>query len=255
MGVATITAHRVFTFRVDPEAITFNYNLITHTESTYGGKVIQILATNVQGLSLPVMAGTGGRDYLTSVVTFFKEMMFWQRDTKNLAYFDYPPRKYHMSIYADSLQIQDALSNVAFPFTMTFKVNKNDVSGPVKSSIVDAEMKKLADGVGYTKNEFNDPSKSQSNSDATAPSGEGGQPAATAAGGTAATPANPSTTPAPAAPAAAPAPGAPTVDPATIKPGDPIPDGQTDPHNVIPGAGTAPKSASETYVPGQNGNA
>ena len=176
MGVATITAHRVFALRVDPEAITFNYNLITHTESTYGGKVIQILSTNVQGLSLPVMAGAGGREYLAQVVTFFKEMMFWQRDTKQLAYFDYPPRKYHLSVWADSLQIQDALTNVTFPFTMSFKVNNKQDLGVVKSSIVDAEMKKIADGIGYTKNEYNDPSKSTNNSDATSETGEAGQP-------------------------------------------------------------------------------
>jgi hypothetical protein len=156
MGVATIQAQSTLQLRVDPESIIFGYVLNTKTDSTYGGKVIQILSTTITDLEVKAVAGAGRRDYLIQVATFFKDMMTWQRDSQQPGTFSYPPRNYTLHVYAAALQFSEATENVAFPYTMKFKVL--DDAGQVSGEVVQAEIDRLKDGVGYTKNEYNDPS-------------------------------------------------------------------------------------------------
>src|SRR3954462_3750322 len=156
MGVATIQAQPTLRLRVDPEAITYNYVLNTKVEETYGGRVIQILSTTVTDLTVPCMAGKGGRQYLGQVASFFKNMMVWQRDSQNLGTFSYSPKNINLRVYAAALQIEDSTGNIAFPFVMQFKVME-DISGQAAGNAVDAEINKLKDGVGYRRNQYNDP--------------------------------------------------------------------------------------------------
>jgi len=156
MGVATIQAQTTLQLRVDPEAITYNYVLNTKVEETYGGRVIQILSTTVTDLTVPCMAGKGGRQYLGQVASFFKNMMVWQRDSQNLGTFSYSPKNINLRVYAAALQIEDSTGNIAFPFVMQFKVME-DISGQAAGNAVDAEINKLKDGVGYRRNQYNDP--------------------------------------------------------------------------------------------------
>lgn len=156
MGVATISAQTSLQLRVDPEAISFGYNLNVTNEDTYGGRVVQVLSTEVTDLTLPCVSGAGGRRYLSQVATFFKDMMIWQRDSQAPAVFSYPPRNYTLHVYASELSIDDALENVNFPFTMKFKVSE-DAGGFASGAIMAGEINKLIDGVGYTHNQYNTP--------------------------------------------------------------------------------------------------
>ena len=159
MGVATIQAQSTLQLRVDPEAILYNYVLNTKVEETYGGRVIQILSTTVTDLTVPCMGGKGGRQYLGQVAGFIKQMMIWQRDSQNLGTFTYSPKNISLRVYASVLQINDSTANITFPFTMQFKVME-DISGQAVGNAMDAEINKLKDGIGYTKNQYNDPSQS-----------------------------------------------------------------------------------------------
>lgn len=161
MGIALISAHTDFRLRIDPEEIEWKYSLNTHVDNTYGGKVIQILSVSIDQMSLPVLSGAGGRDYLRSVANFFREGMLWQRDTGNTAIFTYAPRGYRLKVYFSNLQITDNLQNVSYPFLMVFKVQE-DLAGAVKQSIIIQEINNLAAGIGYTSDQFNDPSLSAS---------------------------------------------------------------------------------------------
>lgn len=161
MGIALIRAHVDFRLRIDPEEIQWVYSLNTRTDNTYGGKVIQILSVSINEMSLPIMGGSGGRDYLKSVATFFRDGMLWQRDTGNTAIFTYSPRGYNLNVYFSNLKIEDKLENVSFPFTLVFKVQE-DLAGAVKQQIIMQEIANLQAGIGYTSDQFNDPSFSTS---------------------------------------------------------------------------------------------
>jgi hypothetical protein len=156
MGVALLSAQTNFLFRIDPELITWNYSLNTHVDNTYGGKVIQLLSVSIQQMTISCMSGAGGRPYLASAASFFKDMMIWQRNTGQTATFTYPPRGYHLKVYALSFNLADELENVVFPFTMGFQVQE-DMAGVVSSQLISAELQALQAGIGYTDNQFNDP--------------------------------------------------------------------------------------------------
>lgn len=158
MGIALLSAQTDFRFRIDPEEIQWNYKLNTHTDNTYGGKVIQILSISIDEMTIPVVSGKGGRDYLRSVASFFKDMMIWQRDSKQTATFTYSPRGYILKVYASNLKISDSLQNVVYPFSLVFQVQE-DLAGVVKQQIMMKEIADLQNGIGYTANQFNDPGK------------------------------------------------------------------------------------------------
>jgi len=183
MGVATIQAQSTLQLRVDPESMTFGYVLNSKTEPTYGGKVIQILSTTITDLTVPCVAGSGRRQYVVQVATFFKEMMTWQRDSQNVGRFSYPPRNYNLQVYAASLQFSEATENVIFPFTMKFKVSE-DAGGIVSGAIAQAEIDRLKEGIGYVRNQFNDPKGQNQPVPAYDPNGgEGGGAGGGGAGG------------------------------------------------------------------------
>jgi hypothetical protein len=198
MGIATIQAQSTLQLRIDPEAIEFEYALNTFTQDTYGGKVIQILSVSVTDMSVPCVAGAGGREYLSTIVKFFKETMIWQRDSQNVAKFIYAPLNYNFDVFASTLTIQDQLANVLFPYTMGFKI-RQDVGGykAVQNQLIDAEMKKLVDGIGYTKNKYNDPSQNTPNTKKPTdpPAGSSATSGSTSSGGAAPASGTPATTP------------------------------------------------------------
>lgn len=154
MGIALISAQTDFRFRIDPESIEWTYVLNTHTDNTYGGKVIQILSVQIQTMSIPIVSGLGGRTYMMSVFNFFRDMMIWQRDTGKTGTFTYTPRNYNLKVYASNLKLEDSLQNVIYPVTMTFNV-QSDIAGAVADQIISAEIAHLQQGIGYTENSFN----------------------------------------------------------------------------------------------------
>jgi hypothetical protein len=154
MGIALIQAQTDFRFRIDPESIEWSYKLNTHTDNTYGGKVIQILSVQIETMSIPIVSGSGGRAYMMSVFNFFRDMMIWQRNTGNAGTFSYTPRGYNLKIFASNLKLEDNLQNVIYPVTMTFDV-QSDLAGVVKDQIISAEIAHLQQGIGYTENSFN----------------------------------------------------------------------------------------------------
>lgn len=156
MGIATLSAQRDFQFRIAPESIDWTYTLNTSVTNTYGGRVVQILSVNINTLSVQCVSGRGGIAYLRSVADFFREMLLWQRDTQNTALFTYAPKDYRLKVYGSSMSVSDRLENVTYPFAMTFEVQQ-DLVGVVKTGIIKAELAKLNDGIGYTKNQYNDP--------------------------------------------------------------------------------------------------
>lgn len=169
MGIALIQAQTDFRLRIDPEEIQWTYSLNTHIDNTYGGKVIQILSVSISEMTLPCLGGLGGRDYLKSVEDFFRNGMIWQRDTGNVAIFTYTPRNYRLKVFFSNLKVVDNLRNVAFPFTLTFNVQE-DLAGVVKQNIMMQEIANLQAGIGYTSNQFNDPSFSSPSSTTSAQS-------------------------------------------------------------------------------------
>lgn len=160
MGVASLTHQgKTLRFRTDPNSITWDYNLKTNIEETYGGQVVQVLSTNIDNLRVTADAGLGGWAYVESVALFFRDMLFDQREGKSEpGVFRYPTRGWELKVFALNFPFKDSLEDVVKEFTMSFKVQE-DVSGIVTSSLIETEMAKLSKGIGYTRNAYNTPAE------------------------------------------------------------------------------------------------
>lgn len=159
MGIASLTHQgKVLRFRTDPNSITWDYNLKTNIEETYGGQVVQVLSANIDNLRVTADSGNGGWAYLESVALFMRDMLFDQREgLSQPGVFRYPPRGWEMKVFALNFPFKDSVGDVLKPFTMNFKVQE-DVSGVVTSSLIEAEMEKYSKGIGWERNEYNTPS-------------------------------------------------------------------------------------------------
>lgn len=152
MGVATLThGSNVLRFRTNPNSIKWTYTLNTHVEETYGGRVVQILSTKIENLTVTADSGRGGWPYLYQVATFFRDLLNDQRDGA-AAIFNYPGRNYVLKVYASAFPFKDAYDDVPKEFTMSFKVQE-DVSGIVTSDTLQAELQVFQGGIGFERTE------------------------------------------------------------------------------------------------------
>ncbi|WP_267716785.1 hypothetical protein [Streptomyces sp. CoH17] len=146
----------------------------THVDNTYGGRVVQLLSTNIDTLSISAEGGRGGRQYLHSTALFFRDLVLYHRDTQNPVVFMYAPKNYLSLVYADRFEIKDDLTNVLFPYTMTFKIVE-DLNGAMTQKVMSAELSRLKEGIGYVKSGYNDPLTTEKKTEAPkTPSPHGG---------------------------------------------------------------------------------
>ncbi len=162
MPFASIQAHRNFVFKVDPYDIAWGYTLRSQTTDTYGGKVIQILGVELNNLTINTVAGGDGYPYLEEMRDFFREMGRWQQNYQEPATFLFPPKNYHIKFWGQRFTFDNSLDNVVYPVQITGMIQE-DIAGTLKQSIMTEEIKKLAEGIGYVRNQYNDPTIGEEN--------------------------------------------------------------------------------------------
>ena len=144
-------------FRTNPNEIWWSYTLNTHVEQTYGGRVVQILGTRIEDLVIKIDCGNGGWEYLTKVVDFLRKMMIQQRKNGGTtAVFNYTTRGWRMKVYALSVPFQDQVTATVRELELRFKVVE-DLTGQMTQMALSTELARLQDGMGFHKNQFNDP--------------------------------------------------------------------------------------------------
>jgi hypothetical protein len=144
-----------FQFRTNPNEITWTYRLNTKVENTYGGRVVQILSTSIDDLTVKVDCGRGGWPYLMKVCQYFRDLLVEQRKGEP-ASFRYTTRGWHMNVYAVSIPFQDSVDATVRELTLNFKVQE-DVSGIVSGQTLAAELKRVHDGIGFRLGDYNSP--------------------------------------------------------------------------------------------------
>jgi hypothetical protein len=154
-GIASLEFKgRVLRFRTNPNEIWWSYGLNTAVENTYGGRVVQILGANIEDLVVKVECGRGGWPYLMQVVNFMRDMINDQRAKADPGLFTYTTRNWRLKVWAASVPFQDSVTATTREIELRFKVQE-DVSGVQTSMSIASELKRLQDGIGFKKNEFN----------------------------------------------------------------------------------------------------
>ena len=113
-------------FRIDPELIEWDFQVITNVIETVGGRVIQILGSYLNNLTVQGSLGQDHR-YANGVswrqaeafLQLITQMMeFQSRDSNQQnkmsppAIFTYPPRGYRFQVYIDSLTDADGNNSI-----------------------------------------------------------------------------------------------------------------------------------------------
>lgn len=154
-GIASLTwGSHVLRFRTNPNEVGWNYSLITKTDQTYGGRVVQILGTKIDDLTVKVDCGMGGWPYLVKVVTFMRDLMVAQRNGQT-ATFEYTSRNWKLKVYAASFPFMDQVNATTRELTLNFKVQE-DISGIVSTASIAAAIQSFASGIGFQRNQYND---------------------------------------------------------------------------------------------------
>lgn len=158
-GICSLTyGGQVFRFRTNPNEIWWDYELVTHVEQTYGGRVVQILGTRLGDLTVKVECGKGGWDYMMSTVAYLRNVLSDQR-SGNTATFEYTTRNWKMNVYSLSLPFEDEVTATVREMTLQFKIQE-DVSGIASQASLDKTLASLVDGVyrpgDRVRNEYSD---------------------------------------------------------------------------------------------------
>lgn len=155
-GIASLTHDgRTLRFRTNPNEFRWDYTLKRRVDQTYGGRVVQLLGTNIDNFSFKADAGGGRWDYLQRVSSFMRDVMIAQRNG-NPATFEYTTRGWKLNCYIVSVPFQDAVEEVLREFEIQMKVQE-DVSNMLTKNSLDAELRRLSDGIGFRRSKYNDP--------------------------------------------------------------------------------------------------
>lgn len=146
-------------FRVNPKEFNWSYTLNKRVDQTYGGRVIQLLGTRIDDFTFKADSGAlangGGWPYASRVATYMRNVMIAQRNGVP-ATFEYTTRGWKFNAYVVSVPFADAVEEVLREFEIGLKVQE-DVSGLMSRNTLQAELRRLQDGIGFTRNKYNDP--------------------------------------------------------------------------------------------------
>ena len=146
-GVCTLSfGSQTLQFRTNPNEITWDYQLITHVEETYGGRVIQILGCKMDNLKVKVDCGQGGLPYLMYVVQFMRDLMVTQRNGQP-ATFTYTTRNWKLKVFALDVPFHDSVTETVRELELSFKIQE-DVAGTQTSASIASALSVLQDGIG-----------------------------------------------------------------------------------------------------------
>lgn len=135
-------------------SFSWQYNLRTSEESTVGGKVVQILGVDINGLTISADLGGDG-DTLRTFARQVGELIEWQVKTGRPAHVTYPRQGYSFNAFLKSASIRDSLDNITYPVSLSFAVDE-DLNHIVTKELMGQALSWIKDGIGYTKNRYND---------------------------------------------------------------------------------------------------
>lgn len=153
-GLCSLTfGGNTLNFRTNPNEITWDYELITKVEQTYGGRVIQILGVKMDNLVVKVDCGQGGWPYAMQVVQFMRDLMVTQRNGRP-ATFTYTTRNWRLKVFAKSIPFFDSVTETIRELELTFNVQEDIAGTNISKSISDALLH-LQAGIGFMVSGFN----------------------------------------------------------------------------------------------------
>lgn len=153
-------------FRVNPEEVSWNFNVRTSATSTIGGKVIQVLGVDVSDMTVTGSFGKGGRveqqQFLDWAIARTKSQT---EQDKAIVRFRLPDKGWDFGVKIKSLtesssrrSVDLQTTNINPSFTLTLHV-EDDLQNitELKRAAQAAYVAELSQGVGWKRTEYNGP--------------------------------------------------------------------------------------------------
>ena len=177
-------------FRIDPESIDWDWQILTNVTETVGGRVIQVLGAYLNDLTV---TGSLGQDHSTprgeswrqaeAFLTLVSRMMSYQSQNVNRqsdmgppAVFTYLPKNWRFSVYIKSLSDADGGGSVVLApgkFNqryvlklfivqdasegLTVAGTSSGVLNAQKASAIAAYFARISEGIGWHISQYNGP--------------------------------------------------------------------------------------------------
>lgn len=163
-----------YSFRLDPENISWTFGVKTKVDYTIGGKVVQVFGTQLGPMTLSGSFGQGGFDAQEEFLARMTEMARKQGEGNNEPHrFLFPFRGWDFKVYIRAVSTPDgAMSMHVAPrvinprWTLTLHVVEENAG--LKKVATDAYIERLSRGIGWHPSAFNGPADYQAMLDAQA---------------------------------------------------------------------------------------
>jgi hypothetical protein len=176
-------------FRIDPESISWNWQVVANVIETIGGRVIQIIGAYLSDMTV---SGSLGQDHknassgeswqqaneflrlVTKIMEFQSQDSNQQGVMHQPAVFSYPPKNWRFNVYVKALTDPDADTSVQLRpgkfnqrYTLTLFLVQDASSALVKAGTtngvfsqkaydaVAAFMARISDGIGWSFTQYN----------------------------------------------------------------------------------------------------
>jgi|SRR6185437_131599 hypothetical protein len=190
MGTATLgfAGGPAVTFRVDPEAISWNWHVLTNVIETIGGRVVQVIGAYLDDLTV---SGSFGQDHstpdgeswrqaeaflrmVTKIMEFQSQDSTQQDKMHPPAIFTYPPKNYRFRVYVKALTDADGGNSIVMTpgkfnqrYTLALFIvadgsdalvkagTTNGVYDAKQNEAIAAYMARISDGIGWHFSQYN----------------------------------------------------------------------------------------------------
>jgi transglycosylase-like protein with SLT domain len=172
MGVASLAG---VPFRIDPDAVAWDFRAKTSVKNTVGGQVVQVYGTYLSDVTVTGAFGNGDRDRgdregWQEQLRFRAQVEAWSDRTiagsgAQPLRFLYPPRRWDLRVLIKdytapggglAIQDEEAVLNPLWQLTL-FVVE--DSAGTVVSGVQDLYVRRLMAGIGWKQSQYNGPTQ------------------------------------------------------------------------------------------------
>ena len=165
MGLAVLGTLPI---RIDPVEVTWNFSAIVADKKTIGGKVVQVLGTDLSDMTVRGVFGYGDRS--KGDQAGWEEQERFRQAVKELAKhtssdrtpdpirFIYPPKRWDFHVYVKRVDEPFRLANGVFnpTWTLTLFVVRDNTNVVVKG-VRDLYIQRLMAGIGWKQTSYNGP--------------------------------------------------------------------------------------------------
>lgn len=146
LGVAGVS----HTFRFNPDDSQWSYQENTNSTDTIGGRVVQILSVQVQGLTVHGRAGSRGE--LQRLADNVRKIMEYHVQTSRPVTFRVPSRNWNFLVYVSAMpQVGWDVSATSYPYQIELSIYE-DITGVQSRKLQLSSLARLAQGIGYNPN-------------------------------------------------------------------------------------------------------